>query len=447
MQNAASSDRSPTNGLLLGLVITLAAVLAYASYTTVQLAGLRRLQSEMVDRNRKDSLQLLRVQNDLNSIALAMRDMLDTTESYPLTAWTAQFERIHQDLDAGLKLEESLAGANRTPEQRLFLSQAVAQFWDAVNRMFGVAQNGKEAEAREQIRLSLQARQQALSTAVSRLLVENNEGEEQAAARIAQIYDGVQRQLYIFLAAMLIAIVLTSLYLIRSNRQIFARLAELSEQRSDLAQKLISTQESTLRHISRELHDEFGQVLTAIGSMLGRAGKHAPEGSSLGEDLKEVQEVAQSTLNNIRTLSQALHPVLLEEAGLESTLDWYIPTVGRQTGLALHYEKTGQSFPVETSAGVHIYRVLQEALNNVSRHSGARDAWIWLRYSPDSLELEVEDHGTGFVPEKLQRGIGLVAMRERAELIGGTLTISPWPQGGTKIRLQIPRVKVDANGA
>jgi signal transduction histidine kinase len=447
VQNAPSSQRSPTNGLLLGLVITLAAVLAYASYITIQLTGLRKLQSEMVDRNRKDSLQLLRVQNDLNSIALAMRDMLDTTQHYPLTAWTAQFERIHQDLDTGLKLEESLAGANRTPEQRLFLSQAVAQFWDAVNRMFGLAQNGKDAEAREQIRLSLQARQQALSTAVSRLLVGNNEGEERAAARIAQIYDGVQRQLYLFLAATLIAILLTSLYLIRSNRQIFARLAELSEQRSDLAQKLISTQESTLRHISRELHDEFGQVLTAIGSMLGRAGKHAPEGSPLREDLKEVQEIAQSTLNNIRTLSQALHPVLLEEAGLESTFDWYIPTVGRQTGLVLHYEKSGRPFPVETSAGVHIYRVLQEALNNVSRHSGATDAWIWLRFSPDSLELEVEDHGAGFVPEKMQSGIGLVAMRERAELIGGTLAVSPRPQGGIKVCLKIPRVKVDANGA
>ena len=447
MKNAASAQRSPTNGLLLGLVITLVAVLAYAFYITVQLAGLRKLQSEMVDRNRKDSLQLLRVQNDLNSIALAMRDMLDTTEPYPLTAWTAQFERIHQDLDAGLKLEESLAVANRTPDQRQYLTQSMAQFWNAVSRMFALAHNGKDAEAREQIRLSLQARQQALSTAVSRLLVGNNEGEEQAAARIAQIYDGVQRQLYIFLAATLIAIVLTSLYLIRSNRQIFARLAELSEQRSDLAQKLISTQESTLRHISRELHDEFGQVLTAIGSMLGRAGKHAPEGSPLREDLKETQEIAQSTLDNIRTLSQALHPVLLEEAGLESTLDWYIPTVGRQTGLALHYEKTGQSFPVETSAGVHIYRVLQEALNNVSRHSGARDAWISLRFSPDSLELEVEDHGSGFVAEKMPRGIGLVAMRERAELIGGTLAVSPRPQGGTKIRLQIPREKVDANGA
>ncbi len=178
--------------------------------------------------------------------------------------------------------------------------------------------------------------------------------------------------------------------------------------------------------------------------MLGRVGKHTPEGSPLREDLKEVQEIAQSTLNNIRTLSQALHPVLLEEAGLESTLDWYIPTAGRQTGLALHYEKTGQPFPVETSAGVHIYRVLQEALNNVSRHSGANDAWIWLRFAPDSLELEVEDHGKGFVREKSQRGIGLVGMRERAELIGGTLMISPHPQGGTKVRLQIPRVKVDA---
>ena len=447
MQKAALSQRSPTNRLLFGLVITLAAVVAYASYIAVQLAGLRKLQSEMVDRNRKDSLQLLRIQNDLNSVALAMRDMLDTTERYPLTAWTAQFERMRQDLDTALKLEESLAVVSRTPDQRKFLAQSVAQFWDAVNRMFKLAEDHEESEAREQIRLTLQARQQALSTAVSRLLVENNEGEEQAAASIAKIYDGVQRQLYLFLAATLIAIVLTSLYLIRSNRQIFARLAELSEQRSDLAQKLISTQESTLRHISRELHDEFGQVLTAIGSMLRRAGKHAGEGNPLHTDLKEVQEIAQTTLNNIRTLSQALHPVLLEEAGLESTLDWYIPTVGRQSGIAMHYEKSGRPFSVEASAGVHIYRVLQEALNNVSRHSGARDAWVRLKYTGNSLELEVEDHGSGFVAEKMQRGIGLVAMRERAEIIGGTLAIIPGPQGGTQVRLQIPREKVESHAA
>jgi signal transduction histidine kinase len=447
------SQRSPTTGLLFGLIITLAAVLAYASYITVQLGGLRRLQSDMVDRNRKDSLQLLRIQNDLNSIALAMRDMLDAAEPYPLTAWSAQFERIHEDLDAGLQLEETLAGANRTPEQRLYLDQSLAQFWDAVNRMFALANNAKENEAREQIRLTLQARQQALSTAVSRLLVENNEGEEQAAARITQIYDSVQRQLYLFLAATLIAIALTSLYLIRANRQIFARLAELSEQRSELAQKLISTQESTLRHISRELHDEFGQVLTAIGAMLGRAGNQAPEGSPLRQDLQEVREIAQSTLNNIRSLSQALHPVLLEEAGLESTLDWYIPTVERQTGIRLHYEKSGQSFPIETGAGVHLYRIIQEALNNVSRHAAVTEAWIRLRFLPNALALEVEDHGKGFVSEpssageNVPRGIGLVAMRERAELIGGILNISRPSQGGTLVQLKISQDKLQPHAA
>ena len=147
--------------------------------------------------------------------------------------------------------------------------------------MFALAGAGKEKEAREQIQLSLQARQAALSTAVARLLVQNSENEEQAAQRIVQIYDRVQRQVYVFLAATLAAILLTGFSMIRWNRRLFARMAELSERRSELAQKLIATQESTLRYISRELHDEFGQILTAMGSMLGRAGTHAPEGSSL----------------------------------------------------------------------------------------------------------------------------------------------------------------------
>lgn len=444
MESASSLQRSPTRILLLGLVITLAAVLAYAFYITVQLAGLRQLQSELVERNRKDSLQLLRVQNDLNLIGLAMRDMLDAGEPYPLLAWSAQFERIHEDLGAGLELEAQYASASRTPEQQQYLSQSVAQFWDAVNRMFLLASEGRDDEAREQIRLSLQARQEALSTAVSRLLVQNNEGEQQAAGRIADIYDGVQRQLYFFLAATLIAIVLTSLYLIQTNRRLFARLGELSAQRSELAQKLIATQESTLRHISRELHDEFGQVLTAIGAMLSRAGKSAPEGSALREDLQEVREVAQATLNNIRSLSQALHPVLLEEQGLESTLDWYIPTVERQTGLDIHYDKSGSSFAVETGAGVHLYRIVQEALNNVVRHAEAKEAWVRLTFLPGKLELAVEDHGKGFVREMGQRGIGLVAMRERAELIGGTLSVTAVTGGGTLVRIEIPREKVEA---
>jgi signal transduction histidine kinase len=246
----------------------------------------------------------------------------------------------------------------------------------------------------------------------------------------------------VFLAATLAAILLTGFSMIRWNRRLFARMAELSERRSELAQKLIATQESTLRYISRELHDEFGQILTAMGSMLGRAGAHAPEGSSLRNDLQEVRQVAQDTLDRVRSLSQALHPVMLDEVGLEATLDWYIPTVERQTGIAISYEKQGVPFAVDGSAAVQVYRVLQEALNNVARHSGGKQAWVRLRFLPATLELEVEDHGAGFSERPAKQGIGLVAMRERSELMGGRIVFSTPAAGGTLLHLTVPREKV-----
>ena len=430
--------RSPTPGLLLGLVVTLAAVVAYTGYITYQIKGLRELQSNIIDRNRKDSLQLLRIQNDLNLLGIAMRDMLDNTEPYPLSAWVGQFQRIRQDLDDAMRLESGFSVAYRTAEQRNYMEDLMKQFWGASDHMFALASSGNEAEARHQIQVSLQAHQAALSIAVARQLVANNEAEQQAGDRIQEIYYRVQRQVLLFLLATLVPIVLTSLYLIRSNRLLFQRLSDLSEQRSELAQKLIATQESTLLHISRELHDEFGQILTAIGSMLRRAGRQAPEGSTLRADLVEVSEIAQSTLDKVRSLSQALHPVTLEEAGLESTVDWYLPVVERQNGIVIHYSKSGTSFPVESRAGIHVYRILQEALNNATRHSGTKEMWVRLRFLEQALELDVEDHGGGFQPNG-RRGIGLVAMRERAELVGGTLQFLHPQGGGTLVRLTVPK--------
>ena len=446
VSRSSPPERSLTLGLLLGLLITLSAVLVYSAYITWQVGGLRQLQTNLVDRNRKDSLQLLRIQNDLNLLAVAMRDMVSSDEPYPLTAWSAQFQRIRTDLDDAMRLEAEFAATSRTPEQSAFLSQSFTQFWDAVDRIFALAHEGKEKEAREQIQLSLQERQAALSTAVARLLVQNSENEEQAGQRIVQIYDRVRRQVYVFLACTLLAILLNGLSLIRWNRRLFARMEELSERRSELAQKLIATQESTLRYISRELHDEFGQVLTAVGSMLRRAGTHAPEGSSLRADLQEVLQTVQTTLESVRTLSQALHPVMLDEAGLESTLDWYIPNVERQTGIAISYEKQGERFPVDGSAGVHIYRILQEALNNVARHSGAKAARVRLSFLPQTLELEVEDRGTGFHERPNKRGIGLVAMRERSELMGGQIVFLHPTEGGTLVHLTVPREKAESYG-
>ena len=429
---------SPTTRLLFGLVITLTAVVAYSWYITRQISGLRSLQTDLADRNRKDSLQLLRIQNDLNSLALAMRDMLEADARYPLTAWSAQFQRIRLDLDDALRRQGEVAVAQQTPEQRRYLASSVAQFWDASDRIFLLAKKGDEEEARAQIRLSLQARQEALSTAVARLLVANNETEELTAQRAQAIYTQVQQQVYWFLTATLIAIVLTSAYLIRSNRQLFGQLASLSEQRRELAQNLIAARESTFRQIARELHDEFGQIVTAIGTMLKRARRHLPEDSPLHADLREAGEIAQSTLQSVRSLSQTLHPSILEELGLDSTIEWYISTVEKQLDIKVSYTRAGTAVPVDSTIAIHVYRVLQEALSNVARHSGAGRAWVRLRFAGRALELEVEDHGTGMVAGARPRGLGIVTMRERAELVGGTLEFLKPRDGGILVRLHLP---------
>jgi signal transduction histidine kinase len=438
MRRPLATARAATAALLVGLAITLAAVVAYSWYISRQISGLRDVQSSLIDRNRRDSLQLLRIQDDLNSIALAMRDMLDNSAHYPLTAWQPQFERMRQDLGDALNKEQELAVANRTPEQKQYLNSSVTQFWSSLDNVFQFARSGKEQAAREQIPLLLQPRAAALSNHVSRLLVQNNENEQQAAQRVTEIYDRVERQAYTFLLATLIAIALTSALLIRSNSELFRQLAKLSEQRSDLAQKLISTQESTLGYISRELHDEFGQILTAIGAMLTRAAKRSPD-AQLSEDIREVRDVAQAALERTRTLSQALHPVMLDEVGLEQSLDWYLPTIERQTGIEISYEKAGTPFSIEKNAGVQIYRVVQEALNNVKRHSGAQKAWVRLRFLADSVQLEVEDRGKGFTTANGTGGIGMVGMRERAELIGGEIQFLKPAEGGTLVRLRVPR--------
>jgi signal transduction histidine kinase len=227
---------------------------------------------------------------------------------------------------------------------------------------------------------------------------------------------------YWFLAGTLAVIAATSLALIRTNRRLFADLAAFSEGRRELAQQLIATRESTLRHLSRELHDELGQILTAMGSMLGRAEKRTSE-VALAADLREVSEMAQTTLDRVRGLSQSLHPSILDELGLDSTIDWYVSTAGRQLGLVVTCERTGIVRPIDATVGIHVYRVLQEALSNVARHAETDRVWVRVRYLTDALELEVEDRGRG---------------RERAELVGGTLTFTRPDAGGTLARLRVP---------
>ena len=423
-----------------GLAVTLAVVSFFSWYALHQIAGLRDLQGQLVDRNRKDSLQLLRIQNDLNSLGLAMRDMVNGVEPYGLEAYRVQFTRIRSDLEDALQLEKGFAPVERSPERQGYFAQRLAQFWTSVDQMFSLAALGKAGQARELIRSTLESQQASITTVVARLLVENNESEERAAGRIQAIYTGVERNVYYFLGAALITIALTSGYLIRANRRLFDELASLSTQRSELARQLISMQEEVLRSISRELHDEFGQILTAIGAMLTRAAKQDLP-PTFRESLQEVRQITQATLEKTRSLYQSLHPAILDDGGLEQAFAWYLPVFERQTGIKVHYQKTGRNPVVSDGVAIHVYRVLQESLNNLAKHSKSSIAWVRLELLPDRLHLEVEDRGVGLPAagnSDGRHGIGLVAMRERAELLRGKIEFLRPDEGGTLVRLDVP---------
>ena len=417
--------RSPTIRLLAGLIISLSAVAVYSGYTVHQLHSLRELQAGTLDRNRKDSLLLLRIQNNLNALSISTRDMLDSTEPYPLTAWRPQFDRLRVDLT------DALSRSDHSDNQRQYLANSFDQFWLALDRTFELAEGGRENEARVQIQLTIQAREAALSSAVARLLVRDNEAEELAAQRTASIYHAVERNVYVFQAAMLVLILIVSIYLVQYNRRMFDRVAELSQRRGELSRQLIAMQENTFRSISRDLHDDFGQILTAIGAMLRR-----PDPATL----EEIRLIVQSTLDKVRALSHALHPTALDEIGLESAIENYLINFQRQAGIDVRYEKTGPPRILDNDATAHLYRVLQEALNNTARHSGSQRATVRLHFHPDTVTLEIEDYGTGFQGSNREgrRGLGMVSMRERAELMAGEIEFADTPGGGALVRVTIP---------
>ncbi|HEU0121423.1 MAG TPA: histidine kinase [Bryobacteraceae bacterium] len=426
---------SPSARLLSGVLFTLLVIASYASYSVASVRRMRQVQIDVIEQNRKAALQLIRIQSDLNALALAMRDMIDNLDGYPLTAWSGQLERIHGNLDDAIRLESALAGSHRDPAQTNYLLSSFSQFWLTVDQMNRFTQSGEDAKARDLVRQTLLPRQEALSALASRLLVQNNEAGQRAAAEIVATYDGIERNAYWFLALSVAAVLAVSGMLIRSNRAWIDRISELASQRQELAQQLIATQESTLRAVSRDLHDEFGQILTAVGAMLKRAGRSAPD--NFQEQLRETNVVVQESLEKIRALSQSLQPVILDEQGLGPAVQWYVSTFQRQTGLMVHYRASGALPELDAGKSVHIYRILQEALNNVARHAGVMEAWVRLEALPEGLLLAVEDRGRG-EPSAFRPSVGLTGMRERAALLGGTLDIVRADPAGIRIVLTVP---------
>ncbi len=265
--------------------------------------------------------------------------------------------------------------------------------------------------------------------------------EVQIQSEFEHLGAGLSRALNLALGTALLLAAGCLLYIIRIERQNSSRYQEVLKARGALEQlsaRLVDAQETERRTISRELHDQVGQTLNALLVEAANLAKRiqADDAVSL-RYLDNIRKFADSSVNSIRDIALLLRPSMLDDLGLMPALDWQAREVSRRSGVKIKViaEDVSDSLPDEMRTC--IYRVVQEALQNVFRHSGAKSAVVTVRQDDSSLFLSVEDDGSGFDPEKI-RGLGMLGMEERVRQLGGQFEVHSAPGKGTVLKVKLP---------
>jgi two-component system, NarL family, sensor kinase len=231
-----------------------------------------------------------------------------------------------------------------------------------------------------------------------------------------------------------------------------AEIVQQAEELRELSNRLIKTQEVERRHIARELHDSAGQLIAALGMNLAGINQHASESPSLAKALEDSQNLLQQLNREIRTTSYLLHPPLLDENGLSQAIQWYMRGLMERSGLEIELNVPDDFGRLPAEMELSVFRIVQESLTNIHRHSGSKTATICLSRSADKVLLEIQDHGRGLSTEKLaaikaqRAGVGITGMRERVRHFNGEMDIQS-SGTGTTISVTLPLNLASSSGS
>ena len=432
--------RSPSLPLVVGLVVSLVTIAGMGWYTVREVRTLRDEQTAISERNRRDSLQLIRIQSNLATVATALRDMADRVEPYPVIYWRQTFDRLRADLDEAIALENTFC-ARRAARRRS--SSGCASRWIVCGA-----------------RSTRCSRRPPPATRTARW-----RASAPASARSTRSWSGWSRSSWCSTTACR-----------RKPASATARSTSGSCARSSCwwprcwcwsRSSACTPSGPTARRSRRSpgcriscarsrgaccgsrktCSSRFRASCTTTSARCSRPSARCwaassatcRADSSLVGDVEEVLGIAQQTLERIRVQSRLLHPTVLDDFGLEKAVEWYVEQFGRQHDIATHFEVAGPIGVVPTESNIHIYRIVQEALTNVSKHAGAKEAWVRMAQHNGRLALAIEDRGRGLpAGDAVARGVGLVSMRERAELMGGTFAIRPATPRGVIVDVEVP---------
>ncbi len=253
--------------------------------------------------------------------------------------------------------------------------------------------------------------------------------------------DGALTKSFIIaLASALVLVIGSMLYILRLERQTKMRYLEVARSRRELQQlssRLVDAQESERRSISRELHDEIGQSLGALLVDLSRFSASLPPERPEKEQIDRMKAVAERSVKAVRDIALLLRPSMLDDLGLGPALEWQGREVSRTSNIEVEV-RAGSAFgDLPPEYATTIYRLVQEALNNAVRHSGAKTAQVDVDEAGGRIRVRISDDGHGFDPKR-SRGLGILGMEERVKRLGGEFTVDSAPGRGATISAELP---------
>jgi signal transduction histidine kinase len=259
--------------------------------------------------------------------------------------------------------------------------------------------------------------------------------------QFADLQGGLSRVLAIGFGSGLLLVLGSMAYIVRLDRQTRARYVELARSQHALQQlsaRLVDAQETERRSISRELHDEVGQSLGALLVDIGRLSTTLSGGHpEVKAQLDNLKSVAERTFQTVRNIALLLRPSMLDDLGLAAALEWQGREVSRRSQIEVSVESESVPEDLPDEYKIYIYRLVQEALNNAVRHSGARNAKVVVERLEKSIVVRVTDDGRGFDPAR-SRGMGILGMEERVKHLSGTFRVESQPGKGATVAADLP---------
>jgi signal transduction histidine kinase len=276
---------------------------------------------------------------------------------------------------------------------------------------------------------------------------------ERSSEAVGSMVSDLRFQLMVLIAltvltgVVLAAVVLWRLLRLENESSLrFQEVLKTREELKRLSAELLSAQETERRRISRELHDEVGQVLSAIAFGLGSA-RSALKGDNREEVLRQLQvllEMIERNIGVVRNIALLLRPTMLDDLGLVPALKWLAREVSRSSSADVDFVPDAFLDELPEEHRTCIFRVVQEAVRNAARHSGAQLIRIYLRQEASAIRASVQDDGRGFDPAQ-ERGLGMIGMQERVVHLGGRLQVDSEPGRGTIVSFELPMPPTGSN--